>query len=130
MDNEYPYSKIVIEHFTNPRNMGDMENPSAVAQVGSPVCGDMMKLYLRIEGDKIVDAKFKTFGCAAAIASSSMLTEVLKGKTVEEALKITNGFVAEALGGLPAAKVHCSVMAEEALKVAIAEWQSKNKQGS
>jgi len=125
MDENFPYSKLVIEHFTNPRNMGEIENASAVAEVGSPVCGDMMKLYLKIEGEKIVDARFKTFGCAAAIASSSMLTEMLKGKTIDEALKITNGFVAEALGGLPAAKVHCSVMAEDALKEAIAKWRNK-----
>jgi nitrogen fixation NifU-like protein len=127
MDNKFPYSELVIEHFTNPRNMGEMENPSVVAEVGSPVCGDMMRLYLKIDDEKIIDAKFKTFGCAAAIASSSMLTELLKGKTIKEALEITDGFVAQALGGLPEAKVHCSVMAEEALKSAVAEWEKKKQ---
>ncbi len=127
MDNNFTYSDKVIDHFTNPRNMGEMADPSVVAEVGSPVCGDMMRLYLKIENDKIVDAKFKTFGCAAAIASSSMLTEMLKGKTIDEALKITDGFVAQALGGLPEAKVHCSVMAEDALKAAVADWESKKK---
>jgi nitrogen fixation NifU-like protein len=130
MDNKFPYSDLVIEHFNNPRNMGEIDNPSAMAEVGSPVCGDMMRLYLKIENDIIVDAKFKTFGCAAAIASSSMLTELLKGKKVSEALQITNGFVAQSLGGLPEAKVHCSVMAEDALKVAIQEWQAKQKPGN
>jgi nitrogen fixation NifU-like protein len=128
MDEKIPYSETVIDHFMNPRNMGEMEDASVVAQVGSPVCGDMMKLYLKIENDKIVDARFKTFGCAAAIASSSMLTEILKGKTLQEALEVTNGFVVQALGGLPEAKIHCSVMAEEALKAAVAEWETKQRE--
>ncbi len=123
MVQEFPYSKIVIDHFTNPRNMGELENPTVVAEVGSQVCGDMMRLYLKIENGVITDAKFKTFGCAAAIASSSILTEMLIGKTINEALKITNGAVAQALGGLPEAKVHCSVMAEDALKAALKNWK-------
>ena len=127
MDDKTPYSEKVIDHFTNPRNMGEMENPSVVTEVGSPVCGDMMRLYLKIENDKIVDARFKTFGCAAAIASSSMLTEILKGKTLKEALEVTDGFVAQALGGLPEAKVHCSVMAEDALKAAVAKWETEKQ---
>jgi nitrogen fixation protein NifU and related proteins len=128
MDDKMPYSEKVIDHFTNPRNMGEMEDASVVAEVGSPVCGDMMRLYLKIENDRIVDARFKTFGCAAAIASSSMLTEILKGKTLKEALEVTDGFVAQALGGLPEAKVHCSVMAEDALKAAVADWETKKRE--
>jgi len=111
----------------NPRNMGDMENPSAVGNVGNPTCGDVMRLYLKIEGDIIVDAKFKTFGCGAAIASSSMLTELLKGKKIADALQISNQAVADALDGLPPVKIHCSVMAEEALKAALVDWEAKKK---
>ena len=125
MDKPFPYSEIVMDHFANPRNMGDMENPSAVGNVGNPACGDMMRLYLKIENGVIVDARFKTFGCGAAIASSSMLTEMLKGKTLEEALKISNEEVVNALGGLPPAKIHCSVMAEEALKAAMNDYEAK-----
>jgi len=125
MSNMQPYSEIVMDHFANPRNMGDMDGPSAVGNVGNPACGDMMRLYLKIEDGKIVDAKFKTFGCGAAIASSSMLTEMVKGKTVEEALKLTNQEVVDALGGLPPVKIHCSVMAEEALKAAMEDFNSK-----
>ncbi|UCE65183.1 MAG: Fe-S cluster assembly scaffold protein NifU [Candidatus Zixiibacteriota bacterium] len=127
MDKPFPYSEIVMDHFANPRNMGDMENPSAVGNVGNPACGDMMRLFLKIENGVIVDAKFKTFGCGAAIASSSMLTEMLKGKTLEEALKISNEEVVKALGGLPEAKIHCSVMAEEALKAAVNDYESKEE---
>lgn len=130
MDKNFPYSDKVMDHFTNPRNMGEIDNPSAVADVGNPVCGDMMRLYLKIEGDTIVDARFKTFGCGAAIASSSILTEMLKGKKVEDALKISNEAVAEALGGLPPVKIHCSVLAEEALKAALADWKKKKDTGS
>jgi nitrogen fixation NifU-like protein len=114
-----------MEHFANPRNMGDMDEPSAVGNVGNPACGDMMRLYLKIVDGKIVDAKFKTFGCGAAIASSSMLTEMLKGKTLEEAMKISNQEVVDALGGLPPAKIHCSVMAEEALKAAMEDYEKE-----
>lgn len=116
-----------MDHFMNPRNMGDMENPSAIGNVGNPTCGDVMRLYLKIEGDIIVDAKFKTFGCGAAIASSSMLTELLKGKKIDDALKISNEAVADALDGLPPVKIHCSVMAEEALKAALIDWEAKKK---
>jgi nitrogen fixation NifU-like protein len=122
----YPYSDTVMEHFTNPRNMGEIENADAVSDVGNPACGDMMRLYLKIEDGKIVDAKFKTFGCGAAIAASSMLTEIIKGKTLEEAESITNRQVVDALGGLPPVKHHCSVMAEEALAKAIKELKNGN----
>jgi nitrogen fixation NifU-like protein len=125
MSDMHPYSEIVMDHFANPRNMGDMDEPSAVGNVGNPACGDMMRLYLKIEDGKVVDAKFKTFGCGAAIASSSMLTEMIKGKTVEEAMKLTNQEVVDALGGLPPVKIHCSVMAEEALKAAMEDFNKK-----
>ena len=127
MDSKFPYSEKVMDHFMNPRNMGDMENPSAIGNVGNPTCGDVMRLYLKIEGDIIDDAKFKTFGCGAAIASSSMLTELLKGKKIDDALKISNEAVADALDGLPPVKIHCSVMAEEALKAALIDWEAKKK---
>ena len=126
MDKPFPYSDLVMDHFTNPRNMGEMEKPSGVGNVGNPLCGDIMRLYLKIEDGVIVDAKFKTFGCGAAIASSSMLTEMLKGKRIEEALRISNEAVAEALGGLPATKIHCSVLAEEALKAALADFKKRS----
>ena len=122
MDGTSSYSAKVMDHFTNPRNVGEIENPSGVGNVGNPVCGDIMRLYIKVEGDKIVDAKFKTFGCGAAIATSSMVTELVKGKTVEEALKISNKAVAEALGGLPPIKMHCSLLAEEALRSAIDDY--------
>ena len=125
MDKPFPYSEIVMDHFANPRNMGDMEDPSAVGNVGNPACGDMMRLYLKIENGVIVDARFKTFGCGAAIASSSILTEMLKGKTLEQAMQISNEEVVNALGGLPPAKIHCSVMAEEALKAAMNDYEAK-----
>jgi nitrogen fixation protein NifU and related proteins len=124
-----PYSDKVMDHFMNPRNMGEIEDADGVGEVGNPACGDVMKLYLKIEGNKIVDAKFKTFGCGAAIASSSMTTELIKGKTIDEALRISNEAVAEALGGLPPAKQHCSVLAEEALKVALEDYKKKKEQG-
>lgn len=113
------YSDKVIDHFTNPRNVGVMENPSGYGKVGNPSCGDIMEMFLKIENDVITDVKFRTFGCASAIASSSVSTELIKGKTVEEALRITNKAVVEELGGLPAVKMHCSVLAEEAIKLAI-----------
>jgi nitrogen fixation NifU-like protein len=126
MDKPHPYSDLVMDHFANPRNMGDMQNPSGVGNVGNPVCGDMMRLYLKIENDVIVDARFKTFGCGAAIASSSILTEMLKGKKIEDALRISNEAVAEALGGLPPTKMHCSVLAEDALKKALADYKKRS----
>jgi nitrogen fixation protein NifU and related proteins len=116
------YSEKVKEHFRNPRNVGEIENPDGVGKVGNPVCGDIMELFIRVEEGIIIDAKFKTFGCGAAIATSSMVTEMVKNKTVEEALKISNRAVAEALDGLPPIKMHCSVLAEEALKNAIDDY--------
>jgi len=121
------YSEKVMEHFKNPRNVGEIENPDGVGQVGNPVCGDIMELYIRVNEGIITEAKFKTFGCGAAIATSSMVTEMVKGKSVEEALKISNRAVAEALGGLPSVKMHCSVLAEEALKSALEDYLSKSK---
>ena len=121
------YSTKVMEHFSSPHNVGEIENPSGVGSVGNPVCGDIMKLFIKVENDVIVDARFKTFGCGAAIATSSMVTDMVKGKTVEEALKISNAAVAEALGGLPKVKMHCSMLAEEALKSAIEDYLSKKE---
>jgi len=123
------YSEKVMEHFRNPRNVGEMENPHGVGHVGNPVCGDIMELYIKVENNTIVDAKFMTFGCGAAIATSSMVTEMVKGKSIEEALEISNRAVAEALGGLPPIKMHCSVLAEEALRSAIDDYLSKSKGG-
>ena len=124
------YSNKVMDHFKNPRNVGEIENPDGVGHVGNPVCGDIMELYIKVKDGIIVDAKFKTFGCGAAIATSSMVTEIVKGKSLKEALKISNKTVAEALDGLPAIKMHCSVLAEEALKSAIEDYLSKtNKKG-
>jgi nitrogen fixation protein NifU and related proteins len=123
-----PYSDKVMDHFMNPRNMGEIEDADGVGEVGNPACGDVMKLFLKIEGDRIVDAKFKTFGCGAAIASSSMTTELIKGKTIDEALKLSNEAVAEALGGLPPAKEHCSVLAEDALRKALEDYKKKKGQ--
>ena len=123
------YSEKVMEHFKNPRNVGEIENPDGIGHVGNAVCGDVMELYIKVEDGIIVDAKFKTFGCGAAIATSSMVTELVMGKKVEEALKISNRAVAEALGGLPSIKMHCSVLAEEALKSAIDDYMNKSKEG-
>ena len=120
------YSEGVMEHFKNPRNVGDMENPDGVGHVGNPVCGDIMELYIKVDDGIIADAKFKTFGCGAAIATSSMVTEMVKGKSIEEALEISNRAVAEALGGLPPVKMHCSVLAEEALKLTIDDYLNKS----
>ncbi len=116
------YSEKVMEHFRNPRNVGEIENPDGIGHVGNPVCGDIMELYIKVKDGTIVDAKFKTFGCGAAIATSSIVTEMVKGKRIEEALKISNKAVAEALDGLPAVKMHCSILAEEALKSAIEDY--------
>ena len=119
------YSSKVMEHFRNPRNVGEIENPDGVGYVGNPTCGDIMEMYIKVENDVIVDAKFKTFGCGAAIATSSMATELVKGKTIKEALALTNKAVAEALDGLPPVKMHCSVLAEDALKSAINDYLTK-----
>ena len=119
------YSEKVMDHFMNPRNVGEIENADGVGMVGNAKCGDIMKMYLKIEDDVIVDCKFKTFGCVAAIATSSMATELIKGKTIEQALALTNSAVVEALEGLPAVKVHCSVLAEEAVKSALADYYKK-----
>ena len=122
------YNEKVIEVFKNPKNVGEIENPDGIGTVGNASCGDIMQITLRIENDVITDAKFKTFGCTAAIATSSTATEMVKGMTIEEALTVTNRKVVEALGGLPAQKLHCSVLAEEAIKKAIEDYQSKKKQ--
>jgi len=121
------YSEKVMDHFAHPRNVGEMENPDGVGKVGNPVCGDIMNLYLRVKDGVITDATFKTFGCGAAIATSSMVTELVKGKTVKDALAISNRAVAEALGGLPPIKMHCSVLAEEALKAAIDDYMARQE---
>ena len=120
------YSEKVMDHFTHPRNVGILENPSGVGEVGNAKCGDIMKIYLKIENDIIEDVKFETFGCGSAIASSSMATEMIKGKPVSEAMQLTNKAVAEALDGLPAHKLHCSVLAEEAIKKALQDYYDKN----
>ena len=119
------YGEKVMEHFRNPRNVGEIENPDGIGYVGNPVCGDIMALYIKVKDNVIVDAKFKTFGCGAAIATSSIVTELVKGKTIDEASRISNRAVAEALGGLPPIKMHCSVLAEEALKSAIDDYLKK-----
>lgn len=120
------YTDKVMDHFTNPRNVGEIENADGIGEVGNVKCGDIMKIYIKVEDDIIVDCKFKTFGCGSAIASSSITTEMIKGKSVEEALELTNKDVVEQLGGLPSVKVHCSVLAEDALKVAIHDYATKN----
>ncbi|HZK84637.1 MAG TPA: Fe-S cluster assembly scaffold protein NifU [Desulfosporosinus sp.] len=119
------YTEKVMDHFTNPRNVGELENANGVGEVGNAKCGDIMRIYLDIEGDVIKDVKFKTFGCGAAVATSSMVTEMVKGKTIEEALVISNAAVAEALGGLPPAKMHCSNLAADALHKAIENYREK-----
>ena len=120
------YSEVVMDHFMHPRNVGVIENADGVGQVGNAKCGDIMKIYLKIENDTIVDVKFETFGCGSAIASSSMATEMIKGKPISEAMSLTNKAVCEALDGLPAQKVHCSVLAEEAIKAALKDYFDKN----
>ncbi|NBI06721.1 Fe-S cluster assembly scaffold protein NifU [Senegalia massiliensis] len=120
------YSEKVMDHFTNPRNVGEIKDADGIGEVGNAKCGDIMRMYLKIDDDKIIDIKFKTFGCGSAIASSSMATELIKGKTIEDALKITNKAVAEALDGLPPVKMHCSVLAEEAIKAALKDYSEKS----
>ena len=119
------YSEKVMDHFMHPRNVGEIPNADGVGEIGNAKCGDIMKMYLKIDNGIITDAKFQTFGCGSAIATSSMATEIIKGKPVEEALKLTNAAVVEALGGLPAVKIHCSVLAEEAVKCALADYYKK-----
>ena len=119
------YSEKVMDHFRNPRNVGTIEDANGVGEAGNPVCGDIMKIYLKINNEIIEDVKFETFGCGSAIASSSMATELIKGKSVSEAADLTNKAVAEALDGLPAHKMHCSVLAEEAIQAALADYRSK-----
>jgi len=120
-----PYSKKVMDHFLHPRNVGEIPDANGIGNVGNPICGDIMRMYIKVENGVIADAKFKTFGCGAAISTSSMVTEMVKGKTIKEALTITNKAVAEALGGLPAVKLHCSVLAEQALRSALADYYRK-----
>jgi len=120
------YTEQVMDHFTNPRNVGEMEHPDGEGTVGNPKCGDIMRMYIRVQDGVITDAKFKTFGCGAAIATSSVTTEMVKGKTLEEALQLTNKAVADALGGLPPVKIHCSLLAEEAIKAAIEDYMKKH----
>ena len=120
------YSEKVMDHFRNPRNVGTMENADGIGEVGNAKCGDIMKIYLKIDNDIITDVKFETFGCGSAIASSSMATELIKGKPVSEALALTNRAVVEALDGLPPHKIHCSVLAEEAIKSALKDYYDKN----
>jgi nitrogen fixation NifU-like protein len=121
------YSDKVMEHFKNPRNMGEIPNADGVGTVGNPVCGDLMTMYIKVEKDRIKDVKFKTFGCGAAIATSSMTTELAKGKTIDEAMKITRASVADSLGGLPPVKMHCSNLAADALHAAIKDYEEKRE---
>ena len=119
------YSEKVMDHFANPRNVGEIPDADGVGEVGNSKCGDIMRMYIKVEGNVITDCKFKTFGCGAAIATSSMATELIKGKTIDEALKLTNRAVMEALDGLPAVKVHCSVLAEQAIKAALSDYYTR-----
>jgi nitrogen fixation NifU-like protein len=120
------YSEKVMDHFENPRNLGVIEDADGIGEVGNPRCGDIMKMYIKVENNVITDIKFKTYGCGSAVASSSMATEMIKGKTIEEALQLSNKAVAEALGGLPAHKLHCSVLAEEAVRAAVKDYYDKS----
>ncbi len=121
------YTDKVLDFFMNPKNVGEIKDADGIGTVGNPVCGDVMRLYIKVENNKITDAKFKTFGCVAAISTSSMVTELVKGKNLDEALKITNKAVTKALGGLPKKKLHCSVLAEQALKAAIEDYKNKKE---
>ena len=123
------YTEQVMDHFMNPRNVGEVENPSGVGTVGNAKCGDIMQISIKVENNVFVDVKFKTFGCGAAIATSSRATEMVKGKTIDEALQITNKMVTDSLGGLPPVKLHCSVLAGEALHAAIADYKAKQEAG-
>jgi nitrogen fixation NifU-like protein len=128
MDNTQ-YSEKVMDHFLNPHNVGELQDANGIGNVGNPVCGDILRLYIKVVDNRIVDVRFKTFGCGAAIATSSMVTDLVKGKTLDEAMQISNKAVAEALGGLPKIKMHCSVLAEEALRAAIEDYRKKQSQG-
>lgn len=119
------YTDKVMDHFANPRNVGEISDADGIGEVGNPICGDIMKMYIKVDGGVITDIKFKTFGCGAAIATSSVSTEMIKGRTIEEALKLTNKEVIDQLGGLPPAKIHCSVLAEQAIKSAIADYYTR-----
>ena len=119
------YSDLVMDHFANPRNVGEIADANGIGEIGNPKCGDIMKMYIRVENGVIEDVKFKTFGCGSAIATSSIATEMIMGKTIEEALQLSNKAVVEALGGLPAHKIHCSVLAEQAIKAAIADYYTR-----
>jgi nitrogen fixation protein NifU and related proteins len=119
------YNPLVMEHLTHPRNKGEMENPDGVGEAQNPVCGDTMRLFIRIEADRITDATFLTFGCGAAIASSSITTEMIKGKTIDEALAISDQKIVDALGGLPPTKIHCSILSEKAIKAAVLDYRKK-----
>ena len=119
------YSEKVMDHFTNPRNVGEIPDADGIGEVGNAKCGDIMKMYLKIDGNTITDCKFKTFGCGAAVATSSMATEMIKGKSIDEALKLTNRAVMEALDGLPPVKIHCSVLAEQAVKAALTDYYTR-----
>jgi len=121
------YTDIVMDHFRNPRNMGKMEKPDGIGKVGNPTCGDVMAIYIKVKDDRIADIKFQTFGCTAAIASSSIATELVKGKTLDEAMKLSRNDVANELGGLPAVKMHCSNLAADALREAIKDYRNKQK---
>ena len=123
------YSEKVMDHFSNPRNVGEIENPSGTGTVGNAKCGDIMKMDIKVENGIIVDVKFKTFGCGAAIATSSMATEMVKGKSIDEALQLTNKAVAEALDGLPPVKIHCSMLAEQAIHAAVEDYKKKHPEG-
>ncbi len=124
------YNKTVMDHFMNPRNLGDLEDADGVGEVGAAACGDIMKMSLKVENGRITDARFKTFGCGSAIASSSMATELIKGRTIEEALQFSNQEVVDALGGLPPVKIHCSVLAEEALKAALEDYLRRHPEAA
>lgn len=122
------YSKKVMDHFLNPRNVGEMKNPDGIGEVGNPVCGDIMRMYIKVKDNTITDIKFLTFGCGAAVATSSMVTELVKGKSLQSALDITNKEVAEALDGLPPVKMHCSNLAAQGIKAAIDDYKRKNEE--
>ena len=121
------YNPIILDHLKHPRNKGEMEHPDGVGEVQNPACGDTMRLFIKVETNRIIDAKFLTFGCGAAIASSSITTEMIKGRTIEEALRISDAVIADALGGLPPTKVHCSVLAENAIHAAVSDYRKKRK---